>query len=79
MRHTRMTTVLAHGLILILLVLFIGKSVWAGEDDKKADDPRSRFGLGVGGGYGRFDTNFKFTHKDSGASVFVDGEGTLGL
>jgi len=27
----------------------------------------------------RFDTNFRFTDKGSGLSVFVDGEGTLGL
>ena len=33
----------------------------------------------VGADLVRFDTNFRFTHEDSGLSVFVDGEGALGL
>ena len=38
-----------------------------------------KFALGVGYAIARFDTNFKFKDKQSGISVFVDGEGTLGL
>jgi hypothetical protein len=38
-----------------------------------------RLSVGVGIGYERFDTNFKFTDKSSGRSVYVDAEGTLGL
>jgi hypothetical protein len=35
--------------------------------------------MGVGVGVVRFDTNFKFTEKATGGSIFVDAEGTLGL
>ena len=35
--------------------------------------------IGVGAGFMRFDSNFKFTDLDTGRSVFVDSEGTLGL
>jgi hypothetical protein len=38
-----------------------------------------KLSVGVAAGYERFDTNFKFTDKSSGVSVFLDGEGTLGL
>jgi len=38
-----------------------------------------RFSMGIGAGFVRFDTNFKFTDKNSGLSAFVDAEGTLGL
>ena len=42
--------------------------------------PLSRtLSIGVAAGYMRFDSNFKFTDVDSGRSVFVDSEGTLGL
>ena len=78
MRYTQITTAWMHGLV-VLLILFLAGNIWAGEDDKQTEKPKHRFILGVGGGYGRFDTNFKFTNKDSGRSVFVDGEGTLGL
>lgn len=79
MRYTKIITALAHDLILILIILFATTIVWAGEDDKKAGKLQNRFYLGVGAGYGRFDTNFKFTNKETGRSVFVDAEGTLGL
>jgi len=75
----RIAATLARGLILILLILVISQTVWAGEVDKQVKNKRTRFALGVGYGLGRFDTNFKFTSKDSGRSVFIDGEGTLGL
>jgi hypothetical protein len=35
--------------------------------------------VGIAAGLMRFDTNFKFTDRDSGASVFLDSEGTMGL
>lgn len=35
--------------------------------------------IGVGAGFMRFDTNFKFTDRGNGRSVFIDSEGTLGL
>ena len=40
---------------------------------------KGKFALGVGYAIARFDTNFKFKDKQSGISVFIDGEGTLGL
>jgi hypothetical protein len=38
-----------------------------------------RFAIGLGASYVHFDTNFKFTEKATGYSIFVDAEGTLGL
>jgi hypothetical protein len=35
--------------------------------------------VGIAAGLMRFDTNFKITDRDSGASVFLDAEGTLQL
>ena len=38
-----------------------------------------RFALGVGFVYAKFDTNAKFTDKQTGLSVYIDAEGSLGL
>jgi hypothetical protein len=69
-------------LICLVLAAMLGlphANCWAG-DAKYYDEYRgNRFSLGIGAGLVRFDTNFKFTEKDSGVSLFVDGEGTLGL
>ena len=70
---------MAHSLIFVLLFFLYAKIGCAHDDDSPTDYPRNRLGLGVGAGMVRFDTNFRFTDKDSGLSVFVDGEGTLGL
>ena len=78
MRYTRVTTAWVHGLV-VLLIVFLAGNTWAGEDQKKSNKPVTRIGLGIAVGTGRFDTSFKFTHRDSGASIFIDGEGTLGL
>lgn len=48
------------------------------------DDPDSlalarTLSVGIAAGLMRFDTNFKITDRDSGASVFLDAEGTLQL
>jgi len=40
---------------------------------------RGKLTLGIGTALVRFDTNFKFTDKESGISIFVDAEGTLDL
>ena len=55
-----------------------------GHDDPVPDTVYSEnisrtLSIGLAAGYERFDTNFKFTDKSSGRSVFVDAEGTLGL
>lgn len=67
------------GVILVFLQCLYYGNGWASEDNQQDDYPQSRFSLGVAAGLARFDTNFKFTDKDSGLSVYVDGEGTLGL
>jgi hypothetical protein len=41
--------------------------------------PDEKFALGVGAAYVEFDTNAKFTDRNSGLSVFLDAEGSLGL
>lgn len=57
--------------------------VWAQDNGAAADDgspPMFRtLSIGLGAGLMRFDTNFKFTDRDTGRSVFIDSEGTLGL
>ena len=44
-----------------------------------SDESEKHAGIGAGVGIVRFDTNFKFTDKTTGNSVFVDAEGTLDL
>lgn len=51
-------------------------AAWAAEEPELQEN---RFSLGVGFARVRFDTNFKFTDKDTGRDAFVDAEGTLGL
>lgn len=51
---------------------------------QEPDDPHSlmlarTLSVGIAAGLMRFDTNFKITDRDSGASVFLDAEGTLQL
>ncbi|MDH3864072.1 MAG: hypothetical protein OEV10_08925 [Gammaproteobacteria bacterium] len=38
-----------------------------------------RLSIGIAGGLMRFDTNFKFTDRETGRSVFLDSEGSMGL
>lgn len=38
-----------------------------------------KFAIGVGAAVVRFNSNFKSTNKETGQSIFVDAEGTLGL
>jgi len=58
-----------------VILLFSGASMARAEEPSK---PR-KFGFGVGYALAKFDTNVKFTNKESDRSVFVDAEGTLGL
>lgn len=48
-------------------------------DEEYGDNIGSKFSLGLGVGYERFNTNIKITDLSSGRDVFVDLEGTLGL
>lgn len=67
-------------LLLALSFLACSNISWSSEDTGDSfEKPARPVTLGVGMGLVRFDTNFKFTEKSSGRSVFVDGEGTLGL
>ena len=38
-----------------------------------------RLSIGIAGGLMRFDTNFKFTDRETARSVFLDSEGSMGL
>ena len=64
------------GLVLLGIALPASHEVIAAETIEVEE---GRFGLGVGYALARFDTNFKFKNKQTGISVFIDGEGTLGL
>jgi hypothetical protein len=70
-------TIMVRSLALVALFLCQG-AAWAEQDQT---DPTENFLFGLGLGYGlvRFDTNFKFTDKDTGDSVYVDAEGNLDL
>jgi hypothetical protein len=70
---------MAHVLVVTMLLVCFAKVSWGNEAGKHDEYQRERFAVGVGAGLVRFDTNFRFTDKGSGLSVFVDGEGTLGL
>ena len=63
-------------LVLAGFALSILNKAWAQESYELHE---GKFALGVGYAIARFDTNFKFKNKQTGISVFIDGEGTLGL
>lgn len=63
-------------LVLPGIVLPVSNIAWAQESVEVED---GKFGLGVGYAVVRFDTNVKFTNKQTGNYIFVDSEGTLGL
>jgi hypothetical protein len=69
---------------LTMVVVFLVAAQAFGHDDPVTDADYIKnisrtLSVGLAVGYERFDTNFKFTDKQSGRSVYVDGEGTLGL
>lgn len=70
------------------LVLTLAGSIFTPAVAQAEEDPWARnkwetkggrFALGVGFIYARFDTNAKFTDKETGLSVFIDAEGTINL
>ncbi|UCE89010.1 MAG: hypothetical protein JSW10_12005 [Pseudomonadota bacterium] len=64
-------------LVLVALALLAPIAGWA--DDAEVDRIM-KGGLGLGVAYVRFDTNARFTNKESGRRpIFIDAEGTLGL
>ena len=64
-------------IILIASVLFLPASPSLAKSEYMKD--KHRLAIGVGAVFVNFDTNAKYTNKDSGRSIFVDLEGTLGL
>jgi len=53
-------------------------------DDDLFEDPTTmalgrKLSVGIAAGLMRFDTNFKFTNRDTGRSVFLDSEGSMDL
>lgn len=53
-------------------------------DDDLFEDPTTmalsrKLSVGIAAGLMRFDTNFKFTNRETGRSVFLDSEGSMGL
>lgn len=88
-RHTQYSACLFALCLLIPASLLVSPEVSAqGASDSKDDyiidghnieNVSRKLTIGLGVGLERFDTNFKFTDKATGDSVFVDLEGTLGL
>ena len=64
-------------IILIAAILSLSSSPSLAKSEVMED--KHRLAIGVGAAFVNFDTNAKYTNKDSGRSIFVDLEGTLGL
>lgn len=62
-------------LLITAVLILSGVSTASAEESPK----ERKFAFGVGYALARFDTSVKFNNKESGRSVFVDAEGTLGL
>jgi hypothetical protein len=72
---------------LALLAAALGTLLWlppAYADDDLFEDPTTmalsrKLSIGIAAGLMRFDTNFKFTNRETGRSVFLDSEGSMDL
>lgn len=70
-----------------LFVAALGTLTWlppAYADEDLFEKPTTmalsrKLSIGIAGGLMRFDTNFKFTNRETGRSVFLDSEGSMGL
>ena len=70
-----------------LLVASLGTLTWlspAYADDDLFEEPITealgrKLSIGIAGGLMRFDTNFKFTDRETGRSAFLDSEGSMDL
>ena len=70
-----------------LLVASLGTLIWlspAYADDDLFEEPITealgrKLSIGIAGGLMRFDTNFKFTDRETGRSAFLDSEGSMDL
>jgi hypothetical protein len=68
--------------IAVLAILLGLRTAYADED--MLEDPTTmalgrKLSVGIAAGLMRFDTNFKFTRRDTGRSVFLDSEGSMDL
>jgi hypothetical protein len=68
--------------IAVLAILLGLPTAYADED--MLEDPTTmalgrKLSVGIAAGLMRFDTNFKFTRRDTGRSVFLDSEGSMDL
>jgi hypothetical protein len=70
---------LTMGLFIMTMILALTSVSTANAANAEELSKDRKFGFGVGYAYARFDTNVKFTNKESDRSVYVDAEGTLGL
>ena len=72
---------------LALMAAALGTFLWLPPvyaADEQFEDPTTlalsrKLSIGIAAGLMRFDTNFKFTNRSSGQSVFLDSEGSMGL
>ena len=64
-------------IVLILLGMFMVGPAMAAQSFDDVKEPKFALGLGYAGV--SFTTNYKFTNKETGNSVFIDAEGTLGM
>ncbi len=65
--------------LILFQVAWMSFNTASATEMETADLGESKFALGVGYALVRFDTNFKFNDKQTDISVYIDGEGTLGL
>lgn len=69
---------------LAALSVLLWPTLASAQQEASPDDPDSltlarTLSVGIAAGIMRFDTNFKFTDRDTGRSVFLDAEGTMEL
>ena len=76
-----MSATLSRFFLLLALLFSASSTLFASQDQEETFrlDSGNRAYIGIGVAIVEFDTTIKFTDKPSGISIFVDGEGTLGL
>lgn len=62
---------------LILILVIVAGPAMAAQSFDEVKEPKFALGLGYAGV--NFTTNYKFTNKETGNSVFIDAEGSLGM
>jgi hypothetical protein len=67
------------GITALAILLWMPVASAQHADDASSLTLSRTLSVGVAAGLMRFDTNFKFTDRDTGASVFIDAEGSMEL